>query len=522
MENKLTTILKNSKTIQGPTTRYILNTTKITEEKLLRKERIGEKDEKPRKIILMVGETGTGKTTLINAMVNYIMGVRWEHKMWLEVVEISDEQSESQTTAVTVYEVFSQDSPFSLTIIDTPGFGDTADSMLDNEKDKQITEALQQLFRSNDGIRVIHAVCLVLKATEVRLHERQRYILDEILSLFGKDIEKHIILLFTHSSQKNIPKKNLNFIKESGIKCAKNTKGEYICFHFDNCQSESFEETDRESYRSAWERGIENVTQFFDYLNQIHPISLNMTEGVLRARKQLNASVNNLKDRIQWAELKQKELEETQTAVREFENYREEQKNFQYEVDEPYKYLVKIKSSWWHLSKHATRCTVCEENCHYPGCWWVKDLSWCSVMTDAGKCTVCSGKCDHTKHVKDEKIYEIKTRKVTKTHKDLKEKYEKEFAEKQSLLCRLENEIKQIEREKIRLVEECYQCLEKLMETALKSTSMSCFIHLDFMIEKIKETGNQERVQKLEELKIRAEEENRWLIRFYKQCKINV
>nr|XP_055037920.1 uncharacterized protein LOC129425884 isoform X1 [Misgurnus anguillicaudatus] len=518
MENKLTTILKNSKTIKGPTTRYILNTTKITEGKLLRKERIGEKDEKPRKIILMVGETGTGKTTLINAMVNYIMGVRWEHKMWLEVDEISDE---SQTTAVTVYEVFSQDSPFSLTIIDTPGFGDTENFMLDNEKYIQITEALQQLFRSEDGIHEIHAVCLVLKATDVRLHERQRYILDEILSLFGKDIEKRIVLLFTHSCLKILPKKTLNFIKESGIKCAKNTNGEYICFHFDNCQSESFEDTDRDEYKSSWERGIENVTQFFDYLNQIHPISLTMTEGVLRARKQLNASVNNLKDRIQWAELKQKELEQTQTAVEKCKNYREEQKNFQYEVDEPYKDLVTIESSWWDLSKHATRCTVCEENCHYPGCWWVKDLSWCSVMTK-GKCTVCSGKCDHTKHVKDEKIYEIKTRKATKTHKDLKEKYEKEFAEQQSLLCRLENEIKQIEREKIRLVEECYQCLEKLMETALKSTSMSCFVHLDFMIEKVKETGNQERVQKLEELKLRAEEENTRLIRFYKHCKINL
>ncbi|XP_065150998.1 uncharacterized protein [Paramisgurnus dabryanus] len=335
VENKLRTILKNSKLIKGPTNRYILNTTKKIEGVLLRKERIGEKYENPRKIILLVGETGTGKTTLINAMVNYIMGVRWEHKMWLEVVEISEISDESQTTAVTVYEVFSHGSPFDLTIIDTPGFGDTEDSMLDNEKDKQITEALQQLFRSEDGIHEIHAVCLVLKVTDVRLHDRHRYILDEILSLFGKDIEKHIILLFTHSSQKNIPKKNLNFIKESGIKCAKNTKGDYICFHFDNCQSESFKEEDRESYRPTWNRGIENVRQFFDYLNQIHPISLNMTEGVIRARKQLNACVNNLKERIQWAELKQKELEQTQTAVREFENYREKQNNFQYEVDEP-------------------------------------------------------------------------------------------------------------------------------------------------------------------------------------------
>ncbi|KAL0157147.1 hypothetical protein M9458_048393, partial [Cirrhinus mrigala] len=137
----------------------------------LKKKSIGQKNEdKPRKVILMVGETGAGKSTLINAMINYIMGVRWEHKIWLEVSEISDEQTKSQTKEVTVYEVYAQDSPFSLVVIDTPGFGDTEGF----DKDKRIAEALQQLFRSEDGIHEIHAVCLVLKAADARLHQRQR------------------------------------------------------------------------------------------------------------------------------------------------------------------------------------------------------------------------------------------------------------------------------------------------------------------------------------------------------------
>nr|XP_055037854.1 uncharacterized protein LOC129425747 [Misgurnus anguillicaudatus] len=427
--------LRNSKLKTGPTTKYMLETRKLTEGNLLRKERIGEKDDKkPRKIILMVGETGMGKTTLINAMVNYITGIRWEHRIWLEVVEISDKQSDSQTAAVTVYEVFAQDSPFSLIVIDTPGFGDTQEYTEDCGKETRVAEALQQLFRSEDGIHEIHAVCLVLKATDVRLHDRQLYILDEILSLFGKDIEKHIVLLFTHSSQKNLPKKVFHFIKDSGIKCAIKENGEPIYFHFNNCQSECCDDEDRESYKSTWHCGIENFEQFFDYLNGINPISLNMTEDVLKTRKQLDASVHNLKDRIRLAELRKKELEQTKEALMKCENYREEQNNFQYEVDEVYKEEVLINTSWCSLSKKATRCLDCKENCHYPGCWWVKDLSWCSVMTEAGKCTVCSGKCDHTKHVKDEKIYDIKTRKVTRTNEDLKKRYEEEFGEKQSIM----------------------------------------------------------------------------------------
>ncbi|XP_055037923.2 uncharacterized protein [Misgurnus anguillicaudatus] len=502
MSNEFCKILNNSKSIKGPTTRYILQTTKLTEQTLLRKERIGEKDDtKPCKIILLVGETGTGKTTLINAMVNYIMGVRWEHRIWLEISDVLD--GKSQTAAVTVYEIFARDSPFSLTIIDTPGFGNTQG----REKDKLIAEALQQLFRSIDGIHEIHTVCLVLKASESRLHERQRYIQDEIMSLFGKNLEQNIIILLSNSYE-NVPQKMLHFIKASKIPCAKTKDDQPVYFKFDNCQSECYDDEDRESYKSSWDQGIENFKKFFDYLNGINPISLNMTEDVLKTRKQLDTSVNNLKDRIMLAELRKTELKQTKAALMKCENYREEQNNFQYEVDEVYKEEVLINASWWHLSKQATRCLECKENCHYPGCWWVKDLSWCSVMTEAGNCTVCSRKCHHTKHVKDEKIYKIMSQKVRRTREDLKKRYEEEFGEKQSWMCTLEDEITQMEEEKLRLVEESYQCLKKLMENALKSTSMSCFIHLDFMIEKIKETGNQERVQKLEELKTRALEEN--------------
>ncbi|XP_016374382.1 uncharacterized protein LOC107713401 [Sinocyclocheilus rhinocerous] len=237
-----------------------------------------------------------------------------------------------------------------------------------------------------------------------------------------------------------------------------------------------------------------------------------MTEGVLRARKQLDANVNNFMYRIKLTELKKQELKQTKEALKKWENYREENKNFEHEVDEPYKELVKIKLPWWYLTTQATRCTVCEENCHYPGCWWVSNLSKCSVMSEQGKCTVCTKKCLPTKHEKDDYIYEIKTKRVKRTKEDLKKKYEKEFRDKKKLETKLENEIKWEEAEKIRLVEECYQCFEKLMETALKSTSMSSIQHLDFMIEKMKETGKQERVLKLEELKRRAQEENKGLI----------
>ena len=64
---------------------------------------------------------------------------------------------------VTVYKINYQDGfavDFSLTIIDTPGFGDTRGTR-GIKRDQEITEQIRNLFMSKSGVCELDAVCFV-------------------------------------------------------------------------------------------------------------------------------------------------------------------------------------------------------------------------------------------------------------------------------------------------------------------------------------------------------------------------
>ena len=74
---------------------------KIARKGLGTPNRIGETE----KVFMMVGATGAGKTTLINGMVNHILGVQWKDEFRFKVIteEGKAPQAYSQTQDITAY-----------------------------------------------------------------------------------------------------------------------------------------------------------------------------------------------------------------------------------------------------------------------------------------------------------------------------------------------------------------------------------------------------------------------------------
>ena len=169
-----------------------------------------------RRTILVLGATGSGKTTWINAMVNYMLDVKWDDNFRFKLIDepVDISQAHSQTDKVTTYDLYHMKGSrleYSLTVVDTPGFGDTQGI----EKDNEIMDLIQKYFQSRHGVQQLEAVCFVVQASLPRLTTTQKYIFDKILSIFSQDIKDNIQLMVTFADNAEPPV--LEAVKKAGI-----------------------------------------------------------------------------------------------------------------------------------------------------------------------------------------------------------------------------------------------------------------------------------------------------------------
>ncbi|XP_067392520.1 uncharacterized protein [Emydura macquarii macquarii] len=290
----------------------------------------------PNKVIMVMGAIGSGKTTLINGMINYVLGVQWEDEFRFKLIhEITNRsQAQSQTSAVTAYEVNYKEGfqvPYSLTIIDTPGFGDTRGI----DHDKEITRQIREFFSTTGAIDHIDAICIVVQSSLARLTHAQKYVFDSVLSIFGKDIKDNIQILITFADGQTPPV--LEAIKESDVPCSKDVQGMPVHFKFNNSAlfasnagtaagSFTFDEM-------FWKMGAMSMKTFFDSLGNLETKSLTLTKEVLRERKALETAVEALQPQIKAGLMKLEELRKTQEALEQHRDDMEANKDFEYEWD---------------------------------------------------------------------------------------------------------------------------------------------------------------------------------------------
>ena len=465
----------------------------------------------PEKVLMVVGATGAGKSTLINAIVNYILGVKWTDSYRFRLIsEPPSANAGSVTkwiTAYTIYYQFGGPVPYTLTIVDTPGFGDTSGL----ERDKEITKQIKEFFSiplQEGGIDHIDGIGFVSQASLARLTHTQRYVFDSILSTFGKDIGDNIFLMLTFADGNKPPV--IEAIKSADIPYRK-------YFKFNNSAlypqppGDMEEEEEGDFNELFWTMGQNSLKRFFVCFDEVKPKSLQLTKEVLLERERLEANVNGLQPQITEGLSKMDEMHKEQKILEEHENDIKNNKEFERTI-----WVTKQKRVDLKRGVYVTNCLTCNRSCHFPCKIPRDDKKYeCAAMDGKGslkaKCTVCPGNCEWDRHVNNPYRFDLYKDKEVVTLDSLKVKYfaaKQGKAKKEDMIRAIKERLTLVDQLVMENIRQVQRSLHRLDLIALKPNPLSEVEYIDLLIESEKQeakAGWKERVQYLQAAKKQAQ-----------------
>lgn len=335
-----------------------------------------ENKEKEAFTIMIIGETGVGKSTWIHSLLNYLEGIEIDENIRYLLFDEQQKQKEyeikygkkSLGSSVTDIPEIYQVGPTKLfdnqlQIIDTTGFGDTRGI----DYDSKIIEDIHNLLEISK-IEKINAICLIFKANETRAHDRLRYLLDKLFSLFGKDVKNNFIIIFTFvDSLSYIPIKdvlkneNLSFYKIFGD--IKNLP----TFYFNN---KAYFESDKNFYYNMYEKNTINFQDFFYYLSYLRPSSLDITKKILKKRIKIRRRITEIYINSNHI------ISEISSFFNENKILNDKKKSILEHINSPYVLYCKYHNN------------ICHKNC--------KGSKLCSHFCYNNRCNLCN--CNNSEH----------------------------------------------------------------------------------------------------------------------------
>lgn len=449
------------------------------------------------KVLMLVGATGAGKTTLINGMVNYIYGVQWDDDFRCQL--ISEEIAKSQTliTAYTIYPSSKSIFPHTLTIVDTPSFTDAKHDQLF----QQIKEFFSSTLQGKRGIDHLDGIGFVIQSSLARLTIENR-MFNSIMSIFGNDVANNIFMMATFADASKPPV--MTAIEEAKIKFKKIYKFNNSALFASNSSECGSQEYDFNSM--FWKLGINSFKHFFEDFCNVEQLSLYLTKEVLKERKYLEIAHQAVQQQIDMGVTKLEELKQEEEILHQKEADLAANKDFTYQVTVNKQRVVDLQPGIY-----STNCSKCKFTCHANCNSKEKDIYNCSSMDKGGKkaahCKVCPQKCFWKDHKRSTYCWEIYTEEETRTSQELQKKFMSDLEGKSRAEYRvhqIKDLLEKTENDLISKIENILDIMEQLDEKALKTSPVTQTEYLDSLIDKekeLKKEGYQQRIRIYENIK---------------------
>ena len=406
------------------------------------------------------------------------------------------DQTGSITKGITAYTIYYQHgfkvNNF-LTVIDTPGFGDTAGIF----EDKVIMSKIETFFRTKgpNGIDVLDALIFVVRSSDMRLGPHQKYIFDQVLSIFGKDVKDNIFLFCTYCDHPNRSE------EPTAVKTLEVARVPYSnkYYSFNLGDLYNMEKAD-EFNQIYWKMGAESFKSFFKELDLTEAKSLQLTKDVIQKRSQLEEALSNIQENMMVELNELQKLDREREVLTKYEIEIDRNKDFTYEVNEQFVEVEPLERGMT-----AINCQICYITCLKSRYQWKDSLlkkCWLFDKVPVGGCK-CPNQCQYNSHRCEKVLYGITTQKVTKTLQGLKREYEEALGKKmtaQQIIIECTESLERVREQTLTFVQQAEGCIHKLNEIALKPESLSTEAYIDLMIEVERARSGEDQARRIQAL----------------------
>ena len=367
--------------------------------------------------ILLVGASDSGKTSLINAMINCVFDVEWEDPFRFQLI---DEQDDGQMDRIRVYDIHHTDGflvDYSLTIIDTPSYVED-----DPTKNMAITEIISDFINDQNGIQQVDMVGFVMDSSVPELSLLQFYIYSSLIKIFGNDIKENLKFLLT-SAENEDPFLWSDVVDYQLVTYGPFKEHEQNWHRFNSNAILTFKIQPGAMDSQCFEEWMKNLADFFNYsLDDAKTKSVAILKQLNDEQNRLDVTVGGLLGRMKTEAARLEELRETNRMMYYAINYND---------DIELQLNVTVRKSYYlPFGIYSNNCDECQMTCHLP--CGLKDNTEnyeCDSMDhslpeETRTCRVCPGKCSWKVHSRQEFAWYCKQEAETTTSGAIKQKYE--------------------------------------------------------------------------------------------------
>ncbi|UJR32661.1 hypothetical protein I4U23_020121 [Adineta vaga] len=281
--------------------------------------------------ILLLGTSGVGKSTFINALVNYhafetlqearsnsphvvmpvsfplSVGDQFEEHMVTFGDDDANEDHHHPGQSVTQHcrsYLFPIDSRTKLRIIDTPGMNDTRGIDQDDLNMQHILSFINNLSHLN-------AICILLKPNESRLNIILRSYFTHLFSFIGENVYKNVVFCFTHTRStffapgntapllremiNKLPMNGVRFLKSNTF-CFDSESFRYLIALNNGIEFDAFE---REEYEKSWLPSTTESKRFIHYIcEDLEPIMEEKWQSIEHVQFKINEIIRPLLETV--------------------------------------------------------------------------------------------------------------------------------------------------------------------------------------------------------------------------------